>query len=182
MTHLGTAANGLFLEDLRVGERCSSREHTVDAAQIKTFAAQFEPQPCPLDDEAAKATLFGWLAASGWHTAAITMKLLVEAGLPLGGGIIGSGGEISWPKPTRPGDALRVVSEIEEVNPSRSRPDRGMIRVRSETRNQRGETVQILVAKLVVPRRAATAVRADVGTRAAAISMTSFARTRPCPP
>jgi acyl dehydratase len=97
------------------------------------------------------------LDASGWHTAAITMKLLVESGLPLGGGIIGSGGEISWPKPTRPGDALSVVSEIEEVNPSRSRPDRGMIRVRSETRNQRGETVQILVAKLVLPRRAAAA-------------------------
>jgi acyl dehydratase len=86
------------------------------------------------------------------------MKLLVESGLPLSGGIIGSGGEISWPKPTRPGDTLSVVSEIEEVIPSRSRPDRGMIRVRSETRNQRGETVQVLIAKLVVPRRTAAAL------------------------
>ena len=86
------------------------------------------------------------------------MKLLVESGLPLSGGIIGSGGEISWPRPTRPGDTLSVVSEIEVVNPSRSRPDRGMIRVRSETRNQRGETVQILIAKLVVPRRTTAAV------------------------
>jgi acyl dehydratase len=86
------------------------------------------------------------------------MKLLVESGLPLGGGIIGSGGEISWPKPTRPGDTLSVVSEIEEVSPSRSRPDRGMIRVRSETRNQRDETVQILIAKLVVPRRTTAAL------------------------
>ena len=86
------------------------------------------------------------------------MKLLVESGLPLSGGIIGSGGEISWPKPTRPGDTLNVSSEIEEITPSRSRPDRGVIRVRSETRNQHGEVVQLLVAKLVVPRRTAAAV------------------------
>ena len=158
MSKPGTVANGLFLEDLRVGQRFSSGEHTIDAAQIMAFAAQFDPQPFHLDGKAAKATLFGGLAASGWHTAAITMKLLVESGLPIGGGIIGSGGEISWPKPTRPGDTLSVVSEIEEVNPSRSRPDRGMIRVRSETRNPRGETVQILLAKLVVPRRAPAAL------------------------
>ena len=159
MTEPGkSAARGLFLEDLRVGQRFSSGAHTIDAAQITAFATQFDPQPFHLDGEAAKATLFGGLAASGWHTAAITMKLLVESGLPLGAGIIGSGGEISWPKPTRPGDTLSVVSEIEEVNPSRSRPDRGMIRVRSETRNQRGETVQILIAKLVVPRRRTAAL------------------------
>jgi acyl dehydratase len=151
-------AEALFVDDLAVGQRFSSRSHTLDEAQIKAFAAQFDPQPFHLDGQAAKATLFGGLAASGWHTAAITMKLLVESGLPLSGGIIGSGGEISWPKPTRPGDTLHVVSEIEEVTPSRSRPDRGMIRVRSETRNQHGEVVQVLVAKLVVPRRAAAAV------------------------
>jgi len=151
-------AEALFLDDLAVGQRFSSGSHTLDEAQIKAFAAQFDPQPFHLDGQAAKATLFGGLAASGWHTAAITMKLLVESGLPLSGGIIGSGGEISWPKPTRPGDTLHVVSEIEEVTPSRSRPDRGMIRVRSETRNQHGEVVQVLVAKLVVPRRAAAAV------------------------
>ncbi len=151
-------AEALFLDDLAVGQRFSSRSHTLDEAQIKAFAAQFDPQPFHLDGQAAKVTLFGGLAASGWHTAAITMKLLVESGLPLSGGIIGSGGEISWPKPTRPGDTLHVVSEIEQVTPSRSRPDRGMIRVRSETRNQHGEVVQVLVAKLVVPRRAAAAV------------------------
>jgi acyl dehydratase len=152
------APDAHFLEDLHLGQRFSSGSHTIDEAQIKAFAAQFDPQPFHLDSEAAKATLFGGLAASGWHTAAITMKLLVESGLPLGGGIIGSGGELSWPKPTRPGDTLTVFSEIEEVTPSRSRPDRGMIRVRSETRNQHGEIVQILVAKLVVPRRSATAL------------------------
>jgi acyl dehydratase len=146
-----------FLDDLSVGQRFSSASHTIDEAQIKAFAAQFDPQPFHLDDEAAKATLFGGLAASGWHTAAITMKLLVASGLPLMGGIIGSGGEVSWPRPTRPGDTLTVLSEIEEITPSRSRPDRGMIRVRSETRNQHGEIVQILMANLVVPRRATAA-------------------------
>jgi acyl dehydratase len=158
--HNKSALTEFFLEDLRVGQRFSSGSHTIDEAQIKAFAAQFDPQPFHLDGEAAKATLFGRLAASGWHTAAITMKLLVESGLPLRGGIIGSGGEISWPKPTRPGDTLTVLSEIEEITPSRSRPDRGMIRVRSETRNQHDETVQILMAKLVVPRRTSAAVPA----------------------
>jgi acyl dehydratase len=146
----------LYLEDLHVGRRFTSATHAIDEAQIKAFAVQFDPQPFHLDDAAAKDTLFGGLAASGWHTAAITMRLLVEAGLPLMGGIVGAGGEISWPKPTRPGDILHVVSEVEEVTPSRSRPDRGMARVRSETRNQRGEVVQVLLAKLVVPRRTAT--------------------------
>ena len=128
----------------------------IEEEQIRAFAQQFDPQPFHLDAEAAKDTMFEGLVASGWHTAAITMRLLVESGLPLMGGIVGAGGEISWPKPTRPGDILQVVSEVEEVVPSRSRPDRGMARVRSETRNQRGETVQILVAKLIVPRREAT--------------------------
>ena len=110
-----------------------------------------------------RRTLFGGLAASGWHTMAITMRLLVESGLPLMGGIVGAGGEISWPKPTRPGDILQVVSEVEEVVPSRSRPDRGMVKVRSETRNQRGEVVQVLMAKLIVPRRAATSPQPQGG-------------------
>ncbi len=148
-------AQRLYLEELRVGQRFTSGTHAVDAAQIKAFAAQFDPQPFHLDDDAAKGTLFVGLAASGWHTAAITMRLLVNSGLPIAGGIIGSGGEVAWPKPTRPGDILHVVSEIEEVTPSRSRPNRGMVRVRSETRNQRDEVVQVLTSRLVVPRRVA---------------------------
>jgi len=147
------ASSGLFLDDLYVGQRFSSRSHTIDEAQIKAFAAQFDPQPFHLDEEAAKATLFGGLAASGWHTAAITMKLLVDSGLPLAAGIIGSGGELTWPRPTRPGDTLTVFSEVEEVTPLRLRPDRGMVRVRSETKNQNGEVVQVLIAKLVVSKR-----------------------------
>ncbi len=143
----------LFLEDLYPGQRFTSGSHTVDEAQIKAFANQFDPQPFHLDDEAAKGTLFAGLAASGWHTAAITMRLQVETGLPIVGGIIGAGGEINWPQPMRPGDTLHVESEVLEVRPSRSRPDRGMVTVRSETRNQRKEVVQSLTVRLVVPRR-----------------------------
>lgn len=145
----------LYLEDLQPGQRFTSGSHSLDAAQIKAFAQQFDPQPFHLDEEAAQHSLFGSLAASGWHTAAITMRLQVESGLPISGGIIGAGGEINWPRPTRPGDILHVESEVLEVMPSRSRPDRGMITLRSETRNQRGEVVQTLTVKLVVPRRPA---------------------------
>lgn len=144
-----------YLDDLQPGDRFTSAEHALDEAQIKAFAAQFDPQPFHLDAEAAKATLFGGLAASGWHTAAITMRLLVGGGLPLAGGIIGAGGEISWPKPTRPGDVLHVDTEVVSVTPSRSQSDRGMVVVRSETRNQHGDVLQQSVYKLVVPRRPA---------------------------
>ncbi len=145
-----------YLEDLHPGQRFISGSHTVDEAQIKAFASQFDPQPFHLDDEAAEGSLFGGLAASGWHTAAITMRLQVESGLPVAGGIIGAGGEINWPRPTRPGDTLHVENEVLEIRPSRTRPDRGMVTVRTETRNQLGEIVQTLTVKLVVPRRSET--------------------------
>jgi len=145
----------LFLDDFRVGQRFRSGAHAIDESQIKAFAGMFDPQPFHLDEDAAKETLFAGLAASGWHTAAITMRLLVDGGAPIAGGIIGAGGEIAWPKPTRPGDILQVESEVLEVTPSRSRPDRGMVTMRCETFNQRGETLQVLTAKLVVPRRPA---------------------------
>jgi acyl dehydratase len=160
----GDRKKRLYLEDLQVGQRFVTATRKLDAEEIKAYAREFDPQPFHLDDEAAKDTLFGGLAASGWHTVAITMRLMVDSGLPLAGGILGVSGEISWPKPTRPGDILQVVSEIEEVTPSRSRPDRGMVRVRNETRNQRGEIVQVLIAKLVVPRRAPAT--ADAGAKA----------------
>jgi acyl dehydratase len=127
----------LYLDDLHVGQRFTSKTHVVDAAQIKAFARQFDPQPFHLDDDAAKDSLFSGLVASGWHTAAITMRLLVEMGLPLAGGVVGAGGELSWPRPTRPGDVLQVESEVLEIIPSRSRPDRGVARIRSLTRNRR---------------------------------------------
>jgi acyl dehydratase len=143
----------LFFEDLAVGQTITSDTHTLDAAQIKEFAQQFDPQPFHLDEEAAKNSLFGALAASGWHTAAITMRLLVLKGLPIAGGSVGLGGEIAWPRPTYAGDTLQVTSEVLEVIPSRSKPDRGVVVIRSETKNQRGEPVQTFVAKILVPRR-----------------------------
>jgi acyl dehydratase len=147
------AGDRLFLDDFHVGQRFTSGTHALDEAQIKAFAAQFDPQPFHLDDAEAANTMFAGLAASGWHTAAISMRLQVEGGLPIAGGIIGAGGEISWPKPTRPGDVLRVETEVVAVTPSRSRPERGVITVRSETRNQHGDVVQVLAGRLVVPRR-----------------------------
>lgn len=149
-----TSANPLFLDDIQPGMRFTSGEHVIDEAQIKAFATQFDPQPFHLDHEAARATLFGGLAASGWHTAAITMRLLVRDGLPLAGGIIGASGEIAWPRPTRPGDTLHVESEVLEVTPSKSKPDRGMAKVRSETKNQKGDIVQLFSVNVVVQRRA----------------------------
>jgi acyl dehydratase len=142
----------LYFEDLRVGQRFLSGTHLLDEGQIRAYAEQFDPQPFHLDAEAAKETLFGGLVASGWHTASLTMRLLV-GGLPLAGGLVGAGAEIAWPRPTRPGALLQVESEILELRPSRSRPDRGLATLRSETRSQFGEVVQVLVAKLVVPRR-----------------------------
>lgn len=144
-----------YLEDLHAGQTFVSGSHELDEQQIKAFASAFDPQPFHLDHEAAKDTLFGGLAASGWHTAAITMRLNVESGLPLAHGIIGAGGEIQWPAPTRPGDILHVESEVKEIVPSRSRPDRGIATIVSRTLNQRGDVLQILTAKLVVYRRLA---------------------------
>ena len=143
----------IYLDDLAVGDQFTSGEHTMDEAQITAFAAQFDPQPFHLDDAAARDTLFGGLAASGWHTAAITMRLQVMSGLPIAGGIIGAGGELTWPRPTRASDVLHVVSEVIEVTPSRSKPDRGMVSVRSETRNQHGDVLQVATVRIVVPRR-----------------------------
>jgi len=142
----------LYLEDLTVGQVFESRTQLVDAEAVKAFAREFDPQPFHLDGEAAKETLFGGLAASGWHTAALTMRLIVES-VPLEGGVIGSGGELSWPRPTMAGDTLRVVTEVLSITPSRSKPERGMLTMRSTTLNQNGEPVQIFTPKLVVQRR-----------------------------
>jgi acyl dehydratase len=143
----------LFLDDLHVGQTFTSASHHLDAEQIKRFAGEFDPQPFHLDENAAARSLFAGLAASGWHTAALTMRLLVNGGAPMAGGLVGAGVEITWPKPVRPGDELHVVSEIMDIVPSRSKPDRGIVILRSETRNQRGDVVQVLTSKLVVPRR-----------------------------
>jgi acyl dehydratase len=143
----------LYLDDLQAGQRFTTGSHLMTAAQIKEFAAQFDPQPFHLSEEAAQHSLFGALAASGWHTAAITMRLLVTTGPRLAGGVIGASGEIKWPLPTRPGDRLHVESEVVAVRSSRSRPERGIVTLRSATHNQHGKVVQLMSANLVVARR-----------------------------
>lgn len=147
------APSSMYFEDLLVGQKFISGTHFLDARQVIQFASEFDPQPFHTDAEAAKESLFGGLVASGWHTAAITMRLLVGSGLSLAGGIIGAGGDISWPKPTRPDSLLRVVSEIMELRRSKSRPERGIVTIRCETRDQLDEIVQVFTAKLVVPCR-----------------------------
>lgn len=145
-----------YLEDYAVGEVFGSGRLKVDIDAVKAFAAAFDPQPFHLDEAAATASLFGGLAASGWHTAALTMRLLVEGDLRPAGGIVGAGfEELRWPRPVRPGDELHVVSEVLEARPSRSHAGRGMLKVRSTTYNQHDESVQVAVGNLVVPRRAA---------------------------
>jgi acyl dehydratase len=129
--------------------------HRLDAAEIKAFTQEFDPQPFHLSEEGRRSELVAALVASGWHTAALTMRLLVQGGLPIAGGVIGAGGELSWPMPTRPGDTLTVFSEVLEITPSRSRPQRGSVRVRCETRNQHGKVVQLFTPHIIVPRRPA---------------------------
>ena len=144
-----------FLEDFVVGQSFDgSGRIRIDAARIKAFAAEFDPQPFHLDEKAADGSIFKGLAASGWHTAAVTMRLLVESDLKPANGIIGAGfDDFRWPRPVRPGDELRVESEILEVRPSKSRPDQGVIKVKTTTLNQNGEAVQISIGNLIVPRR-----------------------------
>lgn len=141
------------LDDLYVGLRFTSDSQRLDATDIKKFASRFDPQPFHLDEAAAGASIFAGLAASGWQTAAITMRLLVEGGLPIEGGLIGTGAQLSWPRPVRPGDVLTVESEIVKITPSRSRPNRGMVEVRSETRNEKGDLVLTLTSTLMVTGR-----------------------------
>lgn len=153
---MGTAKTMIvrYLEDFAVGQVFKTGQLRVDKEQIFAFARQFDPQPFHIDEEAARHSPFQGLAASGWHTAALTMRLLVDGELNPAGGILGVGfDELSWPRAVRPGDELHAKSEIVEVRPSKSRPDRGMIRVRTTTLNQNDETVMIFTGNLLVPKR-----------------------------
>jgi acyl dehydratase len=140
------------LEDLPPGLRfTTAASEAFSAEDIREFAARYDPQPFHLDAAAAEAhPVFRGLSASGWHTAAITMRLLTTSGPRLAGGVIGMGGEVTWPRPTRPGDVLTVHGEVAESRRSRTRPDRGVVTLRCETRNQAGEVVQLLLARLMV--------------------------------
>ena len=143
----------LYLEDLFVGQRFTSAAYLMDEERIKTFAMEFDPQPFHLDQAAAQNTVFRGLSASGWHTAAVAMRLLVKGGLPLGNGIIGLGGDLAWPNPTRPGDTLHVESEILDITPSKSKPDRAVVKVKSTTLNQEGVPVHIFTSRVLVFKR-----------------------------
>ena len=143
-----------YLEDLLVGQRYAGGSVAVDLHAIRTFAASFDPQPFHMDEAAARTSVFGRLVASGWHTMALTMRLLVEGELRSAWGLIGLGAdELRWPRPIVPGDVLHVEWEVLEVRPSSSRPDRGTARLRIMTRNQRDEVVLSLVTTILLPRR-----------------------------
>jgi acyl dehydratase len=155
--------NELYLEDFATGQVFASGRLRIDREQIKAFAAQFDPQPYHLEEEAAAKSVFRGLAASGWHTAAVTMRLLVEGEFRPAGGILGVGfDELSWPRPVRPRDELHATSEVLEVRHSKSRPDRGLVRVRTTTFNQNEEAVQIYTGNLLVPRRPGSASATQV--------------------
>ncbi len=148
----------LYLEDLAVGQTFRTGTVSVEPERIKAFAAEFDPQPFHLDEEAAGTSFFGGLVASGWHTASLSMRLMVTSGFKIAGGLIGAGvDEIRWPRPVRPGDVLHVEGEVLEVRPSRKSPERGIVRLRSKTINQHGDTVMEQTANLVVLRNPARA-------------------------
>jgi acyl dehydratase len=144
----------LYFEDVRAGRRFTTASHTITAEEIRAFAAQFDPQPFHLDADAARASLFGELVASGWHTAALTMRLMLDSGPHFAAGTIGLGADLSWRRPVRPGDTLHAEVEVLETVESQSRRDRGRIVMRVETCNQSGEVVQSQIARVLVPRRA----------------------------
>jgi acyl dehydratase len=143
----------LYLDDLAVGRRFATGSVTLTLEGCKAFAAEFDPQPFHLDEAAARDSMFGRIAASGWYTASLSMRLLVEGEMSIAGGLIGLGGEMTWPRPTYPGDTLHVESEVLAIRVSQSKPDRGVVTVRNQTLNQHGEPVQIAVVKMMVPRR-----------------------------
>jgi acyl dehydratase len=143
-----------YLEDFAVGQTFRSGPLRIDGQRALAFAAEFDPQPFHLDEVAARHSIFGELTASGWHTAAVTMRLLVETELNPAGGLVGAGLDgCRWPRPVRPGDDLRVECEVLDVRPSKSRPAQGLMKVRTTTLNQDDEAVLTYVVNMVVPRR-----------------------------
>lgn len=144
----------LYFEDLPVGRRFDSGTVTVTEAEIIAFARQFDPQYFHTDPEAARGSLFKGLAASGWHTAGLTMRLLTAGHMPIAGGLIGRGVDLlEWPRPVRPGDTLRVETEVTEARRSVTRPAQGWVKMRNTTFNQHGQPVQIFVPLMPVPVR-----------------------------
>jgi acyl dehydratase len=153
MGHTNTPNEGpYYLDDFTAGQKFISGEKHITQEEIIAFAKAFDPQTFHVDPEAAKKSVFGGLVASGWHTASMSMRLILEA-CPIAEGRIGLGGEITWPGPTKPGDVIHVEIEVLEIKSSASKPDRGVVTMRSTTKNQRGEMVQILTARTLMMRR-----------------------------
>ena len=145
----------LYFDDFSPGQRIVSGTYEMTLDEIRDFASKYDPQPFHMDPEAAKKTVFRTLVASGWHTMAVTMRLLVKGGMPVAGGMVGLGAQLSWPRPTLPGDILQVHTEVVEAALSKAKPDRGTVTMHSETKNQRGEVVLDFTGRLIVPRRPA---------------------------
>jgi len=143
----------IYLDDLTVGRKFVTHAVTLTLEGCKAFATEFDPQPFHMDEDAGRRSVFGRLAASGWYTASLSMRLLVESDLKIAGGLIGLGGEMTWPRPAYPGDTLRVETEVLDARVSESKPDRGIVTVRNRTLNQHAQPVQIAVVKMLVPRR-----------------------------
>lgn len=147
-------ARATHLEDFSLGPWFTTDPIEVDEQAIVDYARQFDPQPFHLGHDSAAGTFFGSLAASGWHTASLTMRLMVGSGHAPGWGFVGRAIEsLEWPRPTRPGDRLHLEAEVIEIRPSRSRPDLGMLRVKMITRNQNGDPAQVMTCAIVVPTR-----------------------------
>ena len=148
----------LYLDDITVGMKFKSHTVTVSESDIITFAKQFDPQPFHTDPVAAVNSVFHGLCASGWHTAALTMRLFVDSEFQIAGGLLGAGIDVlEWPKPVRPGDTLHVQIEVLSVRESKTKPGQGMVMVRTVTLNQHGEAVQNLQPKMVVRKRSVEA-------------------------
>jgi acyl dehydratase len=149
--------DALYWEDLEVGQVVTSRPQVMTRERIVAFAAEFDPQPHHLDEEAARGSLFGELVASGWHTASVTMRLQLESmmGRFPGGSLGAQVDTLAWRRPVRPGDELRARVEVLAKRPSASRPDRGLLTLKTTTLNQRDETVQEMTASILAPRRPA---------------------------
>ncbi len=153
-----------YFEDLKAGDKFNTAVYEMTEAEIIAFGKKFDPQPFHTDPAAAGPTLFGRLVASGWHTAAVSMRLMVLGEMDLDGGVIGQGMEsLRWPRPVLPGDRLRVVTEILELREAPARPERGLIKLRCRTYNQDGKVVQEMTATLLAARRPSSA-KATQGT------------------
>lgn len=138
------------LSDLNIGDRFESPTHTVEQEEALAFAQRFDPQPFHLDDAAARQSLFKGLAASGWHTASMCFRLIHDSGLDLRGGIIGQKiDELRWPRPVRPGDQLRVVTTVADIQRSSKHPLRGTVVFDHVALNQNDEPVLYMRAHVL---------------------------------